>query len=170
MTSDAEIRALLDKQAITEVVYRFGRGVDRLDADIINSCFHPDGYDDHGFYRGVAHEFTGKLVRWLGRGTKKTSHLMGQVLIELDGDTAYAESYVVASHRMDRDGAEVDWVANGRYVDRFERRDGVWKIAHRRVVHDWDRTDPVVERSDESADTWNAGSRTKDDPSYNRAG
>ena len=31
----------------------------------------------------------------------------------------------------------------GRYVDRFERRDGEWKIAHRTVVHEWDKVEHV---------------------------
>ena len=31
----------------------------------------------------------------------------------------------------------------GRYVDRFERRDGTWKIAHRAVVHEWDKLEHI---------------------------
>ena len=31
----------------------------------------------------------------------------------------------------------------GRYVDRFERRDGEWRIAHRNLVHEWDKVEHV---------------------------
>lgn len=164
--TEPELRALLDKQAIAEVVYRYARGIDRLDEDVIQTCFHPGAYDDHGFIRGDAHEVSARIVRVLRKTTDRTTHTLGQVLVELDGDTAFAESYVVAFHRMMRNGAEVDWVAHGRYVDRFERRDGEWKIARRKVVHSWDRYDPVTEKSDETADFWNPSSRSTDDPLY----
>jgi len=166
MPSEAELQALLDKQAITEVVFRYARGVDRLDLPLILSCFHPGAYDDHGFARGDAVKVSERIVRQLGRTTTLTTHHLGQVLVELEGETAHVESYVYAFHRQLRDGAEVDWLAHGRYIDRFERREGEWRIANRKVVHSWDRTDPVVERSDETARWWNAGARSQDDPVY----
>ena len=38
-----------------------------------------------------------------------------------------------------------------RYVDRFERIDGVWAIRHRQSLHDWDRIDPVGARMGDAA-------------------
>jgi hypothetical protein len=38
---------------------------------------------------------------------------------------------------------ERDHVVGLRYVDDFEQRDGVWRIATRVCVFDWTRTDPV---------------------------
>lgn len=37
----------------------------------------------------------------------------------------------------------VDFVPTGRYLDRYERRDGEWRIAERHIAIDWQRTDPV---------------------------
>jgi SnoaL-like domain len=39
---------------------------------------------------------------------------------------------------------KVQLIAHSRYVDRFERRDGDWRIAHRVVVLDSARTDPLT--------------------------
>ena len=45
---EQSIRELLDKQEITEVMNRYLRGLDRLDADLIASVYHEDATDDRG--------------------------------------------------------------------------------------------------------------------------
>jgi hypothetical protein len=96
-----------------------------------------------------------------------TQHTISNTSIELVGaDTAYVESHVCARHlREDEDGPVME-TFGGRYVDRFERRDGDWKIADRVVVHDWstlERVEPAF-----PADRFPVGSRDPDDPSYRR--
>jgi hypothetical protein len=67
--------------------------------------------------------------------------MIGQVnILEFDGDVALGEVYFQAFHRLVADGRERDLFVAGRYVDRYERRDGAWKIAHRSEVNDWTRT------------------------------
>jgi hypothetical protein len=58
-------------------------------------------------------------------------------------------------------------VLGGRYVDRFERRDGEWRIAARITVHDWSRIDPVTENF-EHAGRFRQGTRSTDDPVYRK--
>ena len=43
-----ELRQLLDRQAIEDVLFRYCRGVDRGDAALIASAYHPDAIDEHG--------------------------------------------------------------------------------------------------------------------------
>ena len=45
---DREVQELLDKQAIHEVMIRYCRGLDRMDAELVGSAYHPDAHDDHG--------------------------------------------------------------------------------------------------------------------------
>jgi 3-phenylpropionate/cinnamic acid dioxygenase small subunit len=66
-------------------------------------------------------------------------HNISNVLIELDGDVARCESYSIVIVRIRKDGGDVDWLHAGRYVDRFERRNGEWRIAYRTVVYDVER-------------------------------
>ena len=54
---DPRLQALLDKDAITGVIQELARGTDRLDAEQIESCYHPDGFDDHNSFRGGPREF-----------------------------------------------------------------------------------------------------------------
>ena len=55
----------------------------------------------------------------------------------------------------------------GRYVDRFERRDGTWKIAHRAVVHEWDKLEHIEPAY--SPGHFRDGVRSPDDISYTGA-
>ncbi len=74
-----------------------------------------------------------------------TSHFTGNQLIEVTGDSAWAEHYAIATHRLPAsdDAPAKDLIAMVRYIDRMERRDGRWRIATRVVISDGERVDPV---------------------------
>ena len=142
--SDA-LDILLAKQACAELVYTLARGLDRCDRAMLLSVFHPDATDDHGGFKGTAVEFV-DWVTGLLPTMERTQHLIGNVLVDVLGDHAVGEACFMANHDLtNADGKPVRMIAAGRYLDRFERRDGVWKIAHRHAVYDWnanlDRTD-----------------------------
>jgi hypothetical protein len=163
--TDAAIRALLDKQAIRDVMMRYCRGVDRLDADLISSAYHPDAYDDH-----CGEEFTGETVgpgiaRWMGETMEMTSHQITNQTVALDGDFAGCESYYTETHILKAgDGPRAKGVVVGRYVDRLERRDGEWRIIHRRVVMESGSDLPIDEYSERTVEKlWTTD---RSDPSY----
>src|SRR5690606_9583976 len=77
-----------------------------------------------------------------------TFHLLGNSLIEIEGNRAAHETYFIGYHRfhMDDKGIEKDVLFGGRYLGVNESRNGgPWLIAKRSVVHDWSRIDPVGE-------------------------
>jgi hypothetical protein len=139
--TQARLLALADKDEIRDVLMRYGRGVDRLDEELLRSCYHPDSHDDHGHWKGKGHDFAAFIVSSLPERTHHSTHAVANILIELDDedpDVAQSESYSLAYlRRTDKHGAEWLDFFSGRYVDRFERRDDVWRIANRVVVHDW---------------------------------
>jgi ketosteroid isomerase-like protein len=144
MTEAKKVETLIARQEIADVVYSYARGIDRFDFELVRSCYHPDAYDDHGAFRGNVDEFIAAAKDFLPRWTA-TQHFMGNMLIEVDGDTARAETYAVAYHRLDdKAGNGKDDIMGIRYVDRFEKRQGEWKIAHRVVCNEWRRVDPVA--------------------------
>lgn len=162
----AQIDALIDKQSISELIMRMARAIDRCDAALLGALFHPDATDDHGSYQGSAADFIPWVMAVLGT-MERTQHMIGNILIELDGDFAASETYFNAHHVIAKDGAEVLMVAAGRYLDRFERRDGAWKFAHRHAVYDWSSTAPATDiwnRADPGATVF--GARGHADPSY----
>ena len=73
-------------------------------------------------------------------------HMIGNSLLEFDEkneNTAYGEIYFNAYHKTIENGVNTDVIIAGRYLDRYERRNGVWKIAYRSEVNDWSRTEPT---------------------------
>jgi hypothetical protein len=139
----ASLQRLIDKEDIRDSMARYARGVDRGDWALVRSCYHRDAWDEHGDYKGGVDG----LLDWLEQrfaGVDNSSHFLGNSLIEFAGhDLALVETYFVSRRLRPPTAAELaeldpndamcrdTW---GRYVDRFERRDGVWGVAHRTVV------------------------------------
>ena len=165
-----QIQALVDKQSIYEVLVTYCRGVDRCDEDLIRSAFHEDSYDDHGYWKGPGHELAPFLADRLRNANSATTHSITNVLIELDGDLARSESQVHATLiRRGSDPVEVD-VVGARYLDRFSRRAGEWRIARRVVVLDWHKTEVWAESAPAvPTEGFARGARRPEDPSYGDA-
>jgi hypothetical protein len=164
---EPSLQRLLDEEAIKKVHIRYCRGIDRMDWDLIRSCYHPDAIDDHGDYVGGIDGFIDFCKAGCPTFTS-TTHFTGNQLVEIDGDVAWAEHYARAFHRLPQDeqGVVKELVVNCRYADRFERRDGEWRIAHRTVIVDSDRVVAVGE-------SWVPpeqlrGARDRTDPTYAR--
>jgi hypothetical protein len=134
MQSEA-LRTLLDRQEICQLSINYMRGLDRLDLDLLKSVYHEDATDDRGFYKGSGHGLCELAVQMLADHLCN-HHMLGQMSIDLEGDVAFGEVYFQAYHRIVADGEEKDFVVIGRYADRYERRGGVWKIAHRSELND----------------------------------
>lgn len=131
-------------QAIYDLLCDYMRGQDRLDPVLHRSVFHDDATTDYGDgYRGDADGFVAFAQRVLTPHAAN-HHMIGQVRIDFEGaDTAFGEVYFQAHHRLVDDGG-TDMFVSGRYVDRYERRGGTWKIAHRSELVDWVRNEPAT--------------------------
>ncbi len=132
---------LLARAEITDVIQRLARGTDRLDEELMASCYHPDGFDDHNSFRGSGTEFAAWVCEVLPNFAA-TTHFIGLPHIRLDGEVAQVDTYCVAHHvaKPDPQGKASDMVLSLRYVDRFERRAGRWLIAKRVCAFDWNYT------------------------------
>ena len=161
-----QLSAWADKAECTELVARVARAIDRRDAALLASLFHPDATDDHGMFAGTASDFIAFVMPLLAT-MKQTQHVLGQTLVELAGDRAASETYFVAHHTLAGPDGDIFMIAAGRYLDRFERREGVWKIAHRHAVYDWNSAGPSTDSFDRAnPGTWTYGSAGKEDRSY----
>lgn len=171
-----------DRMAIQDVMHRWCRSVDRLDFDLMRSVFHADAIDDHGAFKGDVEG----LVAWIRerhRTITFSAHRVTNMLIEFVGpDSALAETYGETIQRYPADGkAALAQLSGGRqgevgaaavlnsyfrYVDRFERRDGAWRIARRSVVQDWKRISDLPLEEWAPTSGWPAGRRDREDPLY----
>ncbi|MCB2077711.1 MAG: nuclear transport factor 2 family protein [Novosphingobium sp.] len=155
---------LIAESEIRDLHLHFCRANDRLDEQLMRSCFHPDAVIElHQPYDVDSFIAFGKVI--LSQFIV-TRHTCPNQLVEVDGDVAWAEHYTTSSHRIaaDDNGPERDMIAFGRYIDRVERRDGEWRIARRTYVLDYNRLDPVPDASLGLGST--GGARDRSDPSY----
>ncbi len=135
-TSSEELAEIVARERIRDCVARLARGEDRRDPALISGCFWGDAAVEFGIFAGSFAEY----LAWVTPGAPSipvTLHTLGQSLIKLRGDTAVVETHVSAYHRIDFGAEEHDVFLGGRYLDRFERRDGQWRIAHRTMLYDW---------------------------------
>jgi len=185
--SDERLEELLAKQAITEVIHCYARAIDRMDEALLRSVFHPGSRHAH-FFEGPSSdpslpsspEVPGDFVAFalgLLSTFSRTHHQLGNTLIRLqDSATAVAETYFTAYHRLravgdplaspDAFDNEMDWFVGGRYLDRFELRDGQWKIVERTGMTDWVRLDPASSRGFGDIAPETIGKRAPDDLVY----
>lgn len=167
---DAQLQSLWDHQQIEKLLATYCRGIDRCDVALLKTVYWPDAVEEHGLFNGNAWEFAEFIVPML-KGMKVTMHSISNTLIELQGDEAAVETYVVAYHLVDEpDGNQTDLIVGGRYLDRFERRKNEWRIAKRTFVHDWNQNQKATVQWDTGlyAQLNVRGRNDKSDPSYAR--
>ena len=140
---DRRLDTLWAKQEISDAMMRYCRGIDRSDEELIRSVYHEDAYDDHGLGGGHSGWETASLYGGGESPYKAQQHFIGNLLIEVDGERAASETYFVAILRFEHEATDYDFIIAGRYLDQWERRDNVFRIAKRTVVWDWVRTEPV---------------------------
>ena len=129
---NSALQELLDRQQIHDVVLRYCSGVDRFDREMLLSAYHPDAVDDHGVFVGGPQAFVEWAFAYHGKYQHTHKHFILNHRCELDGDTAHTETYwlFVGNNR----GAPQCTLHTGRYLDRMERRNGVWAIAARKCI------------------------------------
>lgn len=173
MDRDAIIEELWAREQIRDCLYRYSRGIDRYDVDLVRSCYHADAVEAHGVYNGDLEGFIGLVHQFRGPDSEFgiMQHVITNSLIERTGDVAHVESYLYNPLvPRDPESGLPDILVGGRFIDRFEFRDGRWAIAERRVVFDYSRMRPSTGKM---WDPWPKedvllGSPDRNDPLYDR--
>ena len=139
---DSFLDELEARTRIHDCLLRFCRGVDRTDWDLAASAFHPDAVDHHGWFVGNAAAGLIPALSERHAGLTHAAHVVTNVAIRFATPTlASVETYVQVFQTepvVNDDGATTAMKrvhALARYVDRFECRDGAWRIANRSLVY-----------------------------------
>lgn len=160
-----EIDRLTSGDAIRQCIYRVSRGTDRIDGDLLRSAFHPDAVIHFGqIYEGPVDGWIESTLQHQA-GQSQRQHLVGNIIVRVDGDSASAESYGVDRHKTPMNGQVLDLVMATRTLDRFERRGGEWRIVERIKVMDWGRAISADESLYEHSPLLRGGD-DRSDPSY----
>ena len=155
-----------DRIAILDVINNQSRGHDRHDAELMGSVYHEDGVDEHGPVVKFGPEY-GEWANAAHTGVFEDHlHNITTHTCEINGDEAHAESYVMGAMRAK--GGKVVSLMGGRYIDRLERRDGVWKIALRRCTLEWMMSGDSSVMASGAVKGFIKGRWDRTDPSYAR--
>jgi len=150
MVTQSPTDLLIVKTEIEQVLYRYARGVDRKDWQLVRSAYHRDAIDVHGTYEGCIDGLIEHL-KHRHENIEQSLHVITNILIEMDtANGALVESYFICYQRL-KSAADVEKAIHaqqvqshetlqltvvGRYIDRFEIREDSWKIARRQVAFD----------------------------------
>ncbi|HEY4095421.1 MAG TPA: nuclear transport factor 2 family protein [Baekduia sp.] len=132
------LAVLQAKQAITEQMYSYCRGLDRKDRALTRAVWHPDGLADYRpHYRGGADGF----IEWVWAAHEQLLghvHHITNILIELtEPDVATTEAQALILIRAPgEDEHPTTSLLSVHYVDRWSCRDGRWALDTRRLLTD----------------------------------
>jgi hypothetical protein len=162
-TTPTTVEELLDRAQITDCLHRYARGVDRHDVELLRSAYHEDAIDDHGNFVGTRDEFVEWVMQFHADHVRH-QHAISNITIDLDGDVAHTETYyfVVLQYHDDTQPLAIN---GGRYLDRFEKRDGVWAIAERVSLNEWQHHAESVQKAHQQR---RGIQQSREDVSYQR--
>jgi hypothetical protein len=144
MTDDRDVATI--ERAIRNAMLSYTRGIDRLNAALVSAAFHP-GADliDYGPAPMTIEQFVAHAMNSLETKFSATQHRVSNMTIEIadDAKSARVETYVLAFHVQPTDDKPLLHTFNGRYIDRFELRNGEWRIAKRVLRNDWSRIETI---------------------------
>jgi SnoaL-like domain len=156
------IKGLADKMAITDLIHRYCRSMDRMDHELGYAIWHEDGTADYGpeVFQGSGRGF----IDWVCDSHKHLdahSHQVSNIVIELEGDHAGSEAYVTATLQRTREGKTTQMMVWSRYIDLWSKRGGHWGIDKRVAVIDFDEVREITPLKPHDQ-----GRRDRSDPSY----
>lgn len=167
--TDDEVAEYLAKQQIYDRLVDEARGLDRGDATVVGAAYHDDAVVDHGFFSGSGPEYAAFVgPYWQSQGIVHQTHRLDNVLVEFASpDVAAVSSYNLRFLQSETPEGPITTYLGGRYLDRFECRDGSWRIAHRTYVLDWNRVEPsTVDWTGSYFGELALGRRDRSDDSY----
>lgn len=138
MTSDTD-----DRQAITDLLFRWAHARDYGDWDALLGCFHDGAIIRIAFAHGSAEAYVERARTEAGARRYLSKHLINNPLIEIAGERATSVIHATLNVRRRVGGVEVDLESWMRFFDLLECRAGRWGIVKRTGVYEKDRMSAV---------------------------
>jgi SnoaL-like domain len=124
---EKKLQELIDRQEIWAVMQRYGRGLDRIDRELVRSCYFDDAIEDHDTFVGKVDDF----IEWANQSSllfECHHHGLMNHFCDLKGSDAYCETYYLFTAQA---AQPPHFMSMGRYIDHFQKRNGEWRIANR---------------------------------------
>ena len=97
----AAVQIVVDKSNIAELLARYMRGIDRGDIASLRGCYAPGATEEHGgIYAGPAQGYIDTIEASLLNPRSVATHTLSNILVEVEGEQAQSEHYVLAMTRV----------------------------------------------------------------------
>jgi hypothetical protein len=134
---DADVQRLIDRQEIADLCVRYTFALDTKDWALLESCFTGTPAFVHPGGRLEGFEAILRRTRGALESLDASQHLLGNVVADVDGDTARATCCFQAQHvRAGTRGGDT-YIIAGSYADTLARTPSGWKITERVQVYLW---------------------------------
>jgi len=147
---ETDVASMATYQAIWDNELNYTRGLDRHDPALMPKSFWPEASISYGSPVQVAN-----IVSYANDGHSNSAahqHHVTGLTLDVDGNTAHEEGYILYSSDMPRNkaldtpgeptpgrallGGKLTSLGTGRYENRYERRDGQWRMVVHEYTHD----------------------------------
>ena|SRR5438445_11394062 len=145
MDRDPAVQDLLDRQAITDTLYRYASTIDRKDYEGLRTLFSDDATARYGKRNWIVGG--DRIVEWIadhGRQQAWQHHLLSVYHVDIDGDTASALTYHT-SHQVADGQPDTVALIVARYHDELRREGNTWKIVRKDMEVGWRGTQHAVQ-------------------------
>lgn len=136
MSTEAQLRWLLDRAEIAELLVEYARCIDRKDWAGLQDTYTEDGIMDHGAM-AVGRDGVPQLSEKILKGVASSHHHVGSPSIEIDGDTARTHSHYFATHLAEGAPPTIKRQAGGWYDCTLRRTELGWRFTRVRATSAW---------------------------------
>lgn len=135
-----QMQVMIDRVAISDVLHRYATALDSRRWDLLDEVFVPDAIAEYAPATGTCHGLASikMLVSRALRGLDASQHIISNVVVQIDGDSALTRCYLHAQHYLVMPGDDGNtYEVGGTYHDVFVRTNVGWRIRHRRLEVTW---------------------------------
>jgi 3-phenylpropionate/cinnamic acid dioxygenase small subunit len=132
------VQELVDRQQITDVLYRYASTIDYKDYPAMRALFTDDAVGQYGASTEPIHGGD-NIIAWIDSMTLDRAwqhHKLTVYHVDIDGDTANTLTYHT-SHQTTVDDPDTVIVIVARYKDKLRRENGTWKIYDKFMEVGW---------------------------------
>jgi len=131
-----DISLLFDERAIHHQLYALASAMDNRAWDALDTIIADEAEGDFGEGYEVSGRagFVAMFRRFLGN-CGPTQHLLGNILVSIDGERATSRCYVRDMHQGDGIHSDKFLSTPGEYRDQWARTSHGWRLVHRTKIN-----------------------------------
>jgi hypothetical protein len=129
--SSASLETLLAEREIQRALARLARAMDERDWAAVDGLMLPEATADLGMGTISGRAEIVAFIRTFLDDCGPTQHLLGNLLVEIDGDAATSRCYVSDMHKGLGEKSHLTFSTLGDYHDTWRKVGGRWMMSHR---------------------------------------